>query len=136
MEKKRVLFLCTGNSCRSQMAEGLLRYKAGDRFEVASAGTAPHLVHPFAVKVMEEIGIDISGHHSKSVKEFMNQGFDYIITVCDQAREACPVFPGGEKRIHWSLEDPVRAEGSEEEKLNIFRRIREELMSRIEGFIS
>lgn len=132
---KKILFLCTGNSCRSQMAEGLLRHRAGDRFEAASAGTEPHAVHPLAVRVMEEIGVDISGHRSKSVKEFLNEEFDYIITVCDRARQTCPVFPGGMKRIHWSLEDPARAEGSEEEKLKVFRRTREELISRIEDFL-
>lgn len=134
--RAKVLFLCTGNSCRSQMAEGLLRYKAGDCFEVASAGTNPHAIHPLAVKVIEEIGVDISGYRSKSVKEFLNQEFDYIITVCNRAKEICPVFPGRVKRIHWDLEDPAQAEGNEEEKLKIFRRTREELISRIEDFIS
>ncbi len=134
--KKKVLFLCTGNSCRSQMAEGLLRHKAKDSFEVASAGTNPHPVNPLAVKIMEEIGVDISGHNSKSVNKFLNQEFDYIITVCNQANETCPIFPGRTKSIHWDLKDPAQAEGSEEEKLKTFRQIRKELMSRIEDFIS
>jgi len=132
--KKKVLFLCTGNSCRSQMAEGLLRHKAGDYLEAASAGTEPHAVHPLAVKVMKEIGVDISEHRSKSVKKFLRQEFDYIITVCDRAGESCPVFPGRAEKIHWSLEDPARAEGNEGKKLKVFRQIREELVSLIEDF--
>ena len=118
------------------MAEGFLRHRAGDRFEVASAGTEPHVVHPLAVKVMEEIGVDISRHRSKSVKKFLNQEFDYTITVCDQVKETCPIFPGRVKRIHWNLRDPAQAEGSEGEKLKIFRQVRDELIFRIEAFIS
>ncbi len=134
--KKKLLFLCTGNSCRSQMAEGLLRHWAGDRFEVVSAGTAPQTVHPLAVKIMGEIGVDISGHSSKSVKQFLDREFDYIITVCDRANETCPLFPGRAKRIHWNLNDPARAEGNEAEKLKVFRQVREDLISRIEAFLS
>ena len=129
--KKRVLILCTGNSARSQMAEGLLRHDAGSRFEVYSAGTIKSFVRPQAIAVMEEIGIDISGHRSKSVDEFTGQEFDYVITVCDNAKESCPVFPGNTQRIHWSFDDPADAEGSEEDKLGIFRRVRDEIRERL-----
>src|SRR5215831_17532539 len=113
-KKKRVLFLCTGNSARSQMAEGLLRHEGGDRFEVFSAGTKPSHVRLEAIAVLDEIGIDISGHRSKSVNEFIGQGFDYVITVCDHAKELCPIFPGKTKHLHWSLEDPADVKGPEE----------------------
>jgi arsenate reductase len=127
MGKKRVLILCTGNSARSQMAEGILRHDAGERFEVESAGTKPSFVRPEAIAAMDELGIDISGHHSKSVKEFDGQKFDYVITVCDSARESCPVFFGGAERLHHSFDDPAALDGSEEERLNLFRRVRDEL---------
>ena len=127
MEKKRVLILCTGNSARSQMAEGLLRHDAGERFDVESAGTKPSIVRPEAIAAMDELGIDISGHRSKSVEEFDGQKFDYVITVCDSARESCPVFFGGAKRLHHSFDDPAALDGSEEERLNLFRRVRDEL---------
>ena len=133
-ERKRVLILCTGNSARSQMAEGLLRYEGGDRFEVASAGVAPTRVRPEAIVVMKEIGIDISGHSSKLVDEFTNQKFDYVITVCDNANEQCPVFPGETKRIHWSFDDPATAKGSDEERLSVFRRVRDEIRHRLRLF--
>lgn len=133
-EKKRVLILCTGNSARSQMAEGLLRHDAGDRFEVESAGVAPSLVRPEAIRVMNEIGIDISGHRSKSVDEFAGQNFDYVITVCDNAKESCPVFPAKTKRIHWSFDDPAEATGDEIEKLAVFRRVRDEIKRELENF--
>ncbi len=116
----RVLFLCTHNSARSQMAEGLLRQYAGDQIEVASAGTEPGGVHPLAMKAMQEIDIDISGARSKSVDEFLDQHFDYVITLCDQANETCPLFPGDPERIHWSFTDPSAAKGSEEERLRAF----------------
>src|SRR5437879_1730518 len=109
-EKKRVLILCTGNSARSQMAEGLLRHDAGNRFEAASAGVEPNRVRPEAIDVMSEIGIDISEHRSKSVDEFSGQEFDYVITVCDNANQNCPILPGNTKRIHWSIDDPAAAE--------------------------
>src|SRR5688572_31743613 len=112
--KQRVLILCTGNSARSQMAEGLLRHDAGDRFEVRSAGTAPTRVRPEAVEVMKEVGIDISRHRSKSVDEFAEQEFDYVLTVCDHARETCPIFPGHTNRLHQSFKDPAIVERSEE----------------------
>jgi arsenate reductase (thioredoxin) len=127
MEKKRVLILCTGNSARSQMAEGLLRHDAGERFDVESAGTKPSFVRPEAIAAMDELGIDISGHHSKSVKEFGGQKFDYVITVCDSARESCPIYFGGAERLHHSFDDPAALDGSEEERLNLFRRVRDEL---------
>ncbi len=125
--RKRVLFLCTHNSSRSQMAEGLLRYYGGTRFEVFSAGTSPSRVHPMAVEVMEERGIDLKGHRSKSIDAFLGQGFDFIVTTCDDARDRCPVFPGQAERLHWGLEDPAGAGGSREEKREVFRRVREEL---------
>lgn len=124
MAKQRVLILCTGNSARSQMAEGWLRHLAGDRYEVHSAGTHPSVINPLAIAVMRERGIDISeaaGHRSKSLDEYRNQPFDYVITVCDQAAEACPIFPGPAQRIHWSFPDPAAAQGSEEERLRAFR---------------
>ena len=130
---KRVLFLCTGNSARSQMAEGLLRSLAGDRFEVFSAGTIASLVRPQAVAAMNELGIDISQHRSKSLDEFIDEEFDYVITVCDHANQRCPVFPGSVKRIHWSIDDPVGM-GSEAAQLEAFRRARDELLERIRSF--
>jgi arsenate reductase (thioredoxin) len=131
-EKPRVLFLCTHNSARSQMAEGMLRNLAEGRFEVMSAGTEATHVRRQAIKVMNEIGIDISGQESKTLARYLGQPFDYVITVCDEANEACPVFAGAKNRLHWSLEDPSRADGSEEERLAVFRRVREEIRERIE----
>lgn len=133
-DKKRVLILCTGNSARSQMAEGLLRHEAADRFDVFSAGTRPAQVRPEAIAVMRELGIDISGHRSKSVNEFAGQPFDYVLTVCDNARESCPVFPGAAVRIHRSFEDPAAVEGSEDERLTAFRRVRDELRNYLRRF--
>jgi arsenate reductase len=135
MNKKRVLILCTGNSARSQMAEGLLRQDGGDRFEVESAGVISSFVRPQAVKAMEEIGVDISGHRSKSLDEFTKQSFDYVITVCDNARENCPLFTGNAQKIHWSFDDPADADGTDEEKLAVFRRVRDEIRSRLQDFI-
>jgi len=125
--KKRVLILCTGNSARSQMAEGLLRHDAGERFDVESAGTKPSSVRPEAIAAMKDLGIDISGHRSKSVEEFDGHPFDYVITVCDSAREACPVFFGGAKRLHHDFDDPAALNTSEEERHARFRRVRDEL---------
>jgi arsenate reductase len=133
MSKKRVLILCTGNSARSQMAEGLLRHMAGDRFEVFSAGTRPAGLNPNAVKAMAEAGIDISGHRSKSVDEFAGQQFDCVFTVCDNAKESCPFFPGGGQRIHHSFEDPAAAPA--ERQMDVFRRVRDEIPARLEQFI-
>jgi arsenate reductase (thioredoxin) len=134
-ERKRVLILCTGNSARSQMAEGLLRHLAGDRFEVASAGVSPTQVRPEAITAMREIGIDISRHHSKSVDGFTGQNFGYVITVCDNANEQCPVFPANTKRIHWSFEDPAAVDGDEQTRLTVFRRVRDEILHRLRLFI-
>ena len=125
--KKTVLILCTGNSARSQMAEALLRHDAGDRFEVASAGTHPSRVRPEAIAVMKEIGIDISSHRSKSVDEFASRDFDYVLTVCDNARETCPIYPGHANRLHHSFEDPAAVQGSDEDKLAAFRKVRDEI---------
>lgn len=135
-DKKRVLILCTGNSARSQMAEGLLRHDAGDKFEVESAGVEPSHVRPQAIEAMREIGIDISGHRSKSVDEFTGREFDYVITVCDNANERCPVFPGKTERIHWSFEDPAAATGDEAARLAVFRRVRDEIRERLRDLIS
>ena len=132
--KRRVLILCTGNSARSQMAEGLLRHEAGDRFQVDSAGTRPSAVRPEAIAVMSQIGIDISGHRSKSVDEFAGEQFDYIITVCDNAKQSCPAFPSNTKRLHWSFEDPAAVEGPEDERKEAFRRIRDQIHGRIRTY--
>jgi len=125
--KKRVLILCTGNSARSQMAEGLLRHDAGDRFEVESAGTKPGHVRQEAIQVMRELGIDISSHRSKHVDKFAGQQFDTVLTVCENARESCPVFPGATNTLHHNFEDPAATQGSEEERLAVFRRVRDQL---------
>ena len=133
-DQKRVLILCTGNSARSQMAEGLLRQVGEDRFEVWSAGTKPSHVRPEAIEVMREIGIDISGQRSKSVDEFAGQEFDYVITVCDNANENCPVFPGKTVRIHWSFDDPAAVVGDRSARLEVFRRVRDEIGARLRKF--
>lgn len=130
---KRVLILCTGNSVRSQMAEGLLRQMAGDHFDVVSAGTKPVGLNPDAVKAMSEIGIDISAHRSKLVDEFAGQQFDYVITVCDNAKESCPIFPGGGARIHHSFGDPTAA--PKDRQFELFRRVRDEISSWIKEFV-
>ncbi len=136
MRKPSVLFLCTGNSCRSHMAEGFLRAAAGDRFEAASAGARPTgQVHPLAIQVMQEAGVDISAHTSKHLDQFAGQPFDHVITVCDHAREVCPVFPGAKNQLHWSFDDPAAATGSDEQKLRIFRRVRDEIHHRIRRFL-
>lgn len=133
---KRVLILCTGNSARSQMAEGLLRDEAGDRFDVQSAGVTPGSVRPEAIEAMSEIGIDISRHRSKSVDEFVGEDFDYIITVCDNAKETCPVFPGKAQRIHKNFEDPPPASiGDHNSQMVIFRRVRDEIRDWLKDFI-
>ncbi|WP_026369512.1 arsenate reductase ArsC [Kallotenue papyrolyticum] len=132
----RVLFLCTHNSARSQMAEGLLRALGGERYEVFSAGTEATQVRPLAIKAMAELGIDISGQHSKTLERFLNQPFDYVITVCDQAAEACPLFPGPARRLHWSLPDPSKATGDEEAQLAVYRQVRDELATRIRELIA
>jgi arsenate reductase len=137
MNRSRVLFLCTGNSARSQIAEGLLRDRAGDHFEAFSAGLAPTAVHPMAVAAMAEIGIDISGQRSKSLTEYLGkEHFGYLITVCDHAAANCPMFPGVANRLHWSLVDPAAAEGSDEERMDVFRLVRDRLAALIDEFIA
>ncbi|MFN7946310.1 MAG: arsenate reductase ArsC [Blastocatellia bacterium] len=136
-DKTRVLILCTGNSARSQMAEGILRHDGGVAFEVHSAGTRASFVRPEAIAALREIGIDISGHRSKSVDEFAGQTFDYVITVCDHAREICPVFPGKTRMIHHSFEDPpAPGVGDDESRMAIFRRVRDEIRAWLQGFIA
>ena len=132
-DKKRVLFICTHNAARSQMAEGLLRVLHGGLYEAYSAGTEPGGVSPYSFKVMNEIGIDMGAHRSKSIQEFFGQQFDYVVTVCDQAKEACPYFPGGKKIVHQSFADPSVLIGTEEEIIADFRRIRDEIKSWIEN---
>ncbi|MCX6877647.1 MAG: arsenate reductase ArsC [Verrucomicrobia bacterium] len=130
-----VLILCTGNSCRSHLAEGLLRQAAGDLLDVRSAGSRPagH-VHPLAIKAMAEIGIDIAGHHSKHLDEFLLQDVETVITVCGNAEQACPMFPGQLNRHHWDFDDPARAQGSEDEQLAVFRRVRDEIKRVFEAY--
>jgi arsenate reductase len=130
--KPKVLFLCTGNSARSQMAEGYLRYAGGDRFEPLSAGIEPKGLNPLAVETMQEIGIDISHQTSKDVVKLLGQHIPYVVTVCDNARERCPIFPRTYKFLHWSFEDPAAAQGSHEEKLAVFRRVRDEIAQKID----
>jgi arsenate reductase len=134
-ENKKILFLCTGNSARSQMAEGLMRFLGEPDWRVQSAGIFPSYVHPLAIRVMEEIGIDISEQTSKSMDQFLNEEFDYVITLCDHAAMACPVFPGRGKRIDWSFEDPASAIGTIEERFVVFRRVRDEIKEKIEEFL-
>lgn len=131
----RVLFLCTHNSARSQMAEALLRHHAGDRVEVHSAGSEPGRVHPMAVQVIAESGIDISDARSKSLNQYIGQDFDYVITVCDRANESCPVFPGDPQRIHWSFDDPSAAGGTDSERLQAFRNVRNLLNMRLQTWL-
>jgi arsenate reductase len=132
VEKRRVLFLCTHNSARSQMAEGLLRHLAGDRVEAHSAGTEATFVRPLAIRAMAELGIDISGQRSKTLERYLGQPFDVVVTVCDDANEACPVFPGARERLHWSLLDPSQAAGSEDEQVAVYRAVRDAIRERIE----
>lgn len=136
MDKKKLLFICTQNSARSQMAEGLLRFMYGDRFEVFSAGTKPFRVNPFAIAAMKKAGIDISAHHSKSIDEFMDVDIDYAITVCDSAKESCPYFPGAKVLLHHSFSDPAAVIGTDAEILAEFERVRDEIRVWIEGAIA
>jgi arsenate reductase len=135
MEKPLALILCTGNSCRSHLAEGILRAAAGDVLRVASAGSKPAgFVHPLAIKAMREIGIDISGHRSKYLGEFLDEPVETVITVCGNAEQACPVFPGQVNRYHWGFDDPAHVAGTEEEQLAVFRRVRDEIRSVFEAY--
>jgi len=136
MSLARVLFLCTHNSARSQMAEGLLRRLAADRFEVASAGTEARGVNPLAVRAMADIGVDLRGHTSKTLDRFLGERWDYVITVCDNANESCPVFPGPVTRLHWSFDDPSAAAGGDEQRLAVFRRVRDEIRARIDAWLA
>ncbi|MGB8916589.1 MAG: arsenate reductase ArsC [Candidatus Sulfotelmatobacter sp.] len=131
-KRQRVLFLCTGNSARSQMAEGLLQHIAGDQFEVFSAGTRPAGLNPNAVTAMAEVGIDIAGSRSKSADEFSGQQFEYVFTVCDNAKESCPIFPGGGRRLHQSFEDPAAAPA--DQQLEVFRKVRDQIADRLRTF--
>jgi len=134
-KKAKVLFICTGNACRSQMAEGLLREMAGDRFDVYSAGSHPSRVHPVAIRAMKEVGIDISKHTSDSISTYFGYGIDYVITVCDNARQYCPTFPGNAQKIHWSIKDPFRSWSRDLGRINDYRKTRNELYDLIEQFI-
>jgi arsenate reductase (thioredoxin) len=136
MTRARVLVLCTHNSARSQMAEGLLRALAPDRFEVASAGTEATRVHPLAIRAMDELGIDLGGHTSKTLDRFLAESWDYVITVCDTANERCPVFPGAAMRLHWGFDDPSAARGTEEERLAEFRRVRDAIATRLRSWLA
>jgi len=134
--RRRVLFLCTHNSARSQMAEGFLRHLAGDGFDVASAGTEARGVNPLAVRVMAEAGVDLTGQTSKTLEGFLGAPWDYVVTVCDGANEACPLFPGAVSRLHWSFDDPSAARGTDGERLAVFRRVRDEIGARIEAWLA
>lgn len=133
--RRRVLVLCTGNSARSQMAEGLLRSLASDRVEALSAGARPSAVNPMAIRAMDELGIDIRSQRSKHLREFLDLEVDDVITVCDDAAESCPTFPGSARRTHWSLPDPAAGEGEEEERLDAFRAVRDELQRRLSDWL-
>jgi arsenate reductase len=131
----RVIFVCTGNAARSQMAEALLRRDGGETFEVVSAGVEPRGVHPMTIEVLADVGIDIAGAESKPVSRFLGQTFDYVITVCDRARATCPVFPGGSETLHWGVDDPVEAQGTEADRRAAFERALRELSGRIHTFL-
>lgn len=135
MSLLKILFICTGNSCRSQMAEGLLRNLSRGTIEAASAGTHPKIIHPDAIRCMAEIGIDISAQRAKSLDLYLGERLDYVITVCDQAKESCPVFPGASEYLHWSIPDPAPTPGTDEERMLVFRQVREELTGRIEELL-
>jgi arsenate reductase len=132
----RVLFLCTHNSARSQMAEGWLRHLAGDRFDAASAGTEATRVHPLAIRAMGEVGIDLGGHHSKTLDALLDRPWDYVITVCDSASERCPLFPARTTRLHWSFDDPSQVPGDEDRRLEAFRRARDEIRARLADWLT
>ena len=134
-KKKNIIFICTGNACRSQIAHGLLQNLADDRFNVFSAGSHPSRVHPMSIKVMEEIGIDISNHSSNHIDDFLDKGIDIVITVCDNANKLCPIFPGNVERLHWSIDDPFRGWDYNENQMESFRVTREEIKDRILDFL-
>ena len=134
-QREQVLIVCTGNACRSQMAEAIWRHETGDRYEVFSAGTFPAGVHPLARQVVEELGIDMSGQFSKSVYSMAERPFDLVITVCDSAKEVCPIFPRARRQLHWPFRDPIAAVGTVEERLTEFRRIRDEIRTKIREFL-
>lgn len=134
-KKKKVLFICTGNACRSQIAHGLLRDMAGNRFEVFSAGSHPSRVHPMSIVVMEEVGVDISHHTSDYVDDYLDEGIDIAITVCDNANQACPTFPGEVERIHWSIDDPFKGWNFDTSQMDSFRETRREINERLETFL-
>jgi arsenate reductase len=134
-EKKKVLFLCWGNSARSQMAEGLMKSLGSEQWDVKSAGTFPSYVHPLAIRVMEEIGIDISQQTSKSYDQFLEERFDYLVTLCDEASQTCPVFSGEGEKLHWPLEDPATAIGTIDERMMVFQKVRDEIKTKIEELL-
>jgi len=136
LDKQRVLFLCTHNSARSQMAEAFLRSMAGDRYEVESAGTEATRVHPLAIKAMAEAGVDISGRTSKTVDRLLDQQWDHVITVCDAANEACPLFPRKTNRLHWGFRDPSQASGTEDVRLEEFRKVRDAIRDTLYRWVS
>ena len=136
MDKKKVIFICTGNACRSQMAEGLLRHMAGNKFKVYSAGSHPSRLHPASVAVMAEWNIDITHHTSEPINDYLETGIDIVITVCDNAQQICPTFPGNVQRIHWGLDDPYHGWGAEPEDLLPYRETRDELKDRIKVFLT
>ncbi len=133
--KKNIIFICTGNACRSQIAHGLLENIEGNRFNVFSAGSHPSRVHPMSIKIMEEIGIDISHHSSDHIEDFLHKGIDIVITVCDNANKICPVFPGNVKRLHWSIDDPFKGWDYDESHIDSFREIRQEINDKILDFL-
>ena len=135
MDKKKVIFICTGNACRSQMAEGLLRHMAGNKFEVYSAGSHPSRLHPASVAVMAEWGIDIARHTAEPIDDYLDTGIDIAITVCDNAQQSCPTFPGNVEQIHWGLDDPYHGWEADPQDLPPYRETRDELKKRIEGFL-
>ncbi len=134
-KKEKIIFICTGNACRSQIAEGILRSMAGDKFDVFSAGSHPTKVHPMSIKVMKEIGIDITSHTSDPISNFLNENIDIVVTVCNNADKACPVFPGKVERIHWRIKDPFKGWGSDRDDLDNFTRTRDDLNERIKNFL-
>ena len=134
-KKEKIIFICTGNACRSQIAEGLMRKLAGDKFDVFSAGSNPSLVHPMSIKVMKEIGIDITSHTSDPISKFLSKNVNIVVTVCDNANKVCPVFPGKVERIHWSIKDPFKGWNSHPDDLVNFRKTREDLTARIKNLI-